>query len=254
MVSLILAAGYATRLGKLTRDKPKALLPIGGKLIIDYLLDDMAALPGLSDVYVVSNHKFIGAFNGWRDGLIARNAYPGLNVHVLDDGSTDDDNKRGAVGDIQFVIESAAIDEELLIAAGDNFFTFPLRAFYDDFVSHGHDTLCATPISDTDLLRSFAVATLDSKRRVTGLIEKPDKPQSDIAVYALYLYRRDTLPLVGEYLAQGYSPDSPGRFPEWLHRRKEVRAYLFQGECYDIGTPAAYEEVTRRFARGKPKV
>lgn len=251
MKALILAAGYATRLGELTRNMPKALLPIGGKPIIDYLLDDMAQLPGLSDVYVVSNHKFMGAFEHWHAGLLGAGAYPGLNVHVLDDGSTEDQGKLGAVGDIQFAIESAGIDDDLLVAAGDNFFTFPLRAFYDDFKTHGCDTLCAAHIQDTNLLRAFAVAKLDSRRRVLDLEEKPENPKSAIAVYAIYLYRRDTLPLIRDYIAQGNSPDSPGRFPEWLYLRKDVRAYLFRGECYDIGTPAAYEEVSEKFAQGK---
>jgi glucose-1-phosphate thymidylyltransferase len=246
MTALILAAGYATRLYPLTQHTPKALLPIGNKPMLDYLVSQIATLDGMRDVHIVSNHRFIGQFEDWANG--ARGRYPGLRFFLWDDGTTSNDDRLGAVGDIQFVIERAKIDDDLLIAASDNFFTFPLRDFAADFARTGCDTLLTARIDDVEILRTFAVAILGEDNRVLGLTEKPQTPASDIGVYALYLYRRDTVPLFKEYLEAGNPKDAPGYFPEWLHRRKDVRAYLFSGECIDIGTPEAYHAVNARFS------
>ncbi len=248
MKAIILAAGYATRLYPLTIDRPKALLPLGGAPMLDHLVREIATIPGLTDVYIVSNHRFAGQFGDWAAGAAGR--YPGLRFSVLDDGTTDDANKLGAVGDIQFAIEHARIDDDVLVAASDNFFTFPLIDFYRDFLRTGRDTLLMARIRDRDMLRRFAVATLDGNGRVLALVEKPNEPPTDIGVYALYLYRRDTLPLVRQYLGEGHSPDAPGHLPEWLHRFRDVRGYLFTGECVDIGTPQMYQAVCRRFEKG----
>jgi glucose-1-phosphate thymidylyltransferase len=248
MKSLILAAGYATRLYPLTLDTPKALLPIGGKPMLDYLVSEIATLEDMTEVHIVSNHRFIARFEAWAGGAASR--YPGLRFTVWDDGTTSNDDRLGAVGDIQFVIDRAALDDDLLIAASDNFFTFPLRDFAADFRRTERDTLLTAHLDDLDTLRKFGVATLGADNRVLSLVEKPENPPSDVGVYALYLYRRDTLPLIRQYLDEGNSPDAPGHFPEWLCTRRDVRAYIFTGECIDIGSPEAYREVNERFGGG----
>lgn len=249
MKSLILAAGYATRLYPLTENMPKALLPIGGKPMMDYLVSEIDTLSGMSDVHVVSNHRFMPQFEEWAKGASVR--YPRLTFHVWDDGTTSNDDRLGAVGDIRFVIEKAKLDDDLLIAASDNFFTFPLKDFAADFQRTGRDTLLTAHLDDLETLRKFGVAVLGPDNRVLSLVEKPKDPPSDVGVYALYLYRRDTLPLFKQYLDEGNSKDAPGHFPEWLCTRRDVRAYLFTGECIDIGSPEAYRAVNERFGGGK---
>ena len=140
MKAIILAAGYATRLYPLTQNFPKALLPIADKPIINYLLDELETLPELNQVHVVSNHRFIGHFESWLSELNQAKRYERLHIQVWDDGTSNDETKLGAVGDIQFVIDQAKLDDELLVAAADNFFTFPLIQFYNDFksVSYTH--------------------------------------------------------------------------------------------------------------------
>lgn len=246
MKALILAAGYATRLYPLTIDRPKALLPIAGKAMLDYLVEEICTLPDLDEIHLVSNHRFIRPFEEWAEGARAR--YPGFRFVIWDDMTTSDADKKGAIGDIQFVLERAKIADDLLVAASDNFFTFPLMRFYEAFRRNGCDTLLAARFADRDLLRRFAVATVDEHLRVTHLEEKPAEPKSDLGVYALYFYRRDTLPLFAQYLAEGNPPDAPGHFPVWLYPRREVRVYPFEGECIDIGTPQSYHEVCARFA------
>ena len=250
MKAIILAAGYATRLYPLTENMPKALLPIGKRRMLDYLVDEIAGLNGMSEIHIVTNHRFAEQFEAWKTECVPR--YPGIRFIVWDDGTTDNSNRLGAVGDIKFVLDHADIDDDVLIAASDNFFTFPLQLFVDEFHAQKRDMLLAARFDDIRTLRSFAVATLDENGRVETLVEKPDEPKSNIGVYALYMYSKDTVSLVDEYIRGGNNPDSPGRFPEWLCRRgHEMGVYIFDGECIDIGTIENYEEVRRRFGEEK---
>lgn len=247
MKALILAAGYATRLYPLTIDRPKALLPIAGRAMLDYLVDEICTLPDLDEIHLVSNHRFVHSFSAWAEG--ARLRHPERRLIIWDDRTTSDADKKGAIGDVQFVLDQAKLDDDLLVAASDNFFTFPLLRFYEAFRANGCDTLLAARFTDRELLKRFAVATVDERLRVTHLEEKPEEPKSDLGVYALYFYCRDTLPLIAQYLAEGNSPDAPGHFPVWLYPRREVRVYPFEGECIDIGTPQSYREVCERFEK-----
>lgn len=248
MKAIILAAGYATRLYPLTLDRPKALLPLGDRMMLDYLMDQVASVPGMTEAHIVTNARFYHQFQDWAQGAAPR--YPDLATRVWNDGTHTNDDRLGAVGDIWFTIERAGLDDDLLVAASDNFFTFPLTDFVSEFRRTGRDTLLMARLNDKDTLRGFAVATLDEHNRVLALVEKPADPLTDIGVYALYLYRRDTLPLIKRYLDEGNSPDSPGHLPEWLHKFRDVRGYLFEGECIDIGTPEMYGAVRARFERG----
>ena len=245
MKALILAAGYSTRLYPLTLNTPKALLPIGRHTMMDFLCRELRTLPSLDHVVVVTNSRFYHQFASWAQD--AREKFAPLTFEVLDDGTVSDDTRLGAVGDIQFAIQRAGLDDDLLVAASDNFFTFPLIRFYQAFSAQGRDTLLGGRVQCREELKRFAVATVDENGLVTGLVEKPQDPPSDIAIYALYLYRRDTLPLIKRYLDEGGAPDAPGHFPEWLYKRKEVGVYLFEGECIDIGTPQSYQAVCNRF-------
>ena len=246
MKAIILAAGYATRLYPLTKDMPKALLPVAGRTILDRLLDGMRAIPEMDHIHLVTNHRFAPAFEKWRQ---AAQTHCPITVH--DDGTISNEDRLGAVGDIAFVLERARIDDDLFVAASDNLFTFPLSDFAADFRRHGRDLLLGSRIDDVDTLRRYAVATLDGENRVLSLVEKPQEPQSHIGICAIYLYRRDTVPLfpamISEYRAAGKRPDAPGYFAEWLCKRKEVRVYLAGGECVDIGTVESYREVCGRW-------
>ena len=248
MKAIILAAGYATRLYPLTLNMPKALLPVGKLPMMDYLMRGIAGIEGMTEVHIVSNHKFADQFEEWKRQAEAEGRYPGLSFMIWDDGTVSNEDRLGAVGDMQFVIERAKLDDDVLVAASDNFFTFPLSAFVDEFRAQGRDMLLAGEINDLETLRRFAVATLAEDGRVLSLREKPQDPESNIGIYALYVYHRETLPRVKEYLDGGNVPDSPGRLPEWLCRQgHELGAYVFDGECIDIGTPESYRESWEKF-------
>ncbi len=240
MKALILAAGYATRLYPLTKDRPKALLPIDNRPIIDYIIDEIVTISEVNEVIIVSNHRFVAQFQKWQEEAQPNYEIP---LTIIDDFTTSDDDKLGAVGDIAFVIERLGIKEPLLVIAGDNLFTYNLIDAWRVFREFGQDMILAQEIDSIEDLRRFAVAEIDEDNLVISLEEKPQDPRSNLAVYATYFYTEDTLPLIQEYLDAGGNPDAPGNFPAWLYKQKPLRLYEFDGLCFDIGTPSAYAEV-----------
>lgn len=244
MKAIILAAGYATRLYPLTKDRPKALLDIAGKPIINYILDEIETLPDVDKVYVVSNAKFFDAFCNWQKTLDGRIA-----TEIVNDGTTDDSNKLGAVGDINFTVDNCKIDDDLLVIAGDNIFTFKLKDYYDFFKSKNADTILVKRLERIEDLRRMANVETDETGKVLEMVEKPQNPKTNLAAFASYIYKKDTLPLIKQYLDEGGNPDAPGFFPSWLHKIRPVYAYEFCGECYDIGTHESYKEVNEIFEK-----
>lgn len=242
MIALILAAGYATRLYPLTLNMPKALLPIDNKPIIDYIVEQIETIDEVKEIVVISNHRFAPSFFEW-----AENGSFKKNLSVIDDGTTSEETRRGAIGDILFAIEEKKIDDEILVVAGDNFFTYSLKDYYDFYREKDRDCVCVKKFDNRELLKQFGVAVLDENSRVLEIEEKPAKPKSDTAVYATYMYKKDTVPLFRTYIEEGNKPDAPGYFLEWLYKRKDVYAYAFDGECYDIGTPESYRSVCEEF-------
>lgn len=247
MKGIILAAGYATRLYPLTIDTPKPLLPVYGRPIIDYIVDEMNTIDDMNEIIVISNHRFARNFETWardRQSTAKPDEKP---IRVIDDGSVSEDDRLGAIGDMQYCIDQLKITEDLLVIAGDNLFTYKLRDAWQHFRQHGEDMVLACKITSGEDLRRFAIAVVDSSGLILELVEKPAHPKSDIAVFATYFYRAGTVPLIARYLAEGNKPDAPGNFPAWLYKRQPLRCYLFDGVCIDIGTPESYAEVESIF-------
>lgn len=242
MKGIILAAGYATRLYPLTQNQPKALLLVGGKPIINYILSEFETIPEIDEVIVISNHKFATHFEKW-----AEETKSTLKLTVVDDNTTDDSNKLGAVGDVQYVIEKCNINDDLFVMAGDNIFTFALKDYYDFFVDNNADCILVKELKKEEDLVRMANVKVDEKGRVTYMVEKPNPPVSNLAAFAAYIYQKETISMIKQYLDEGNNPDAPGFFPSWLHSKKDVFAYEFKGECYDIGTHESYKEVCEIF-------
>ncbi len=243
MKAILLAAGYATRLYPLTINTPKPLLPIKkDKPIINYIIDEICTIKAVDCVYVITNDKFYSHFLEWQKTT----SFP-LPVKVLNDGTASEETKLGAIGDIMFTIEKECLDDELLIIAGDTFFTYRLNDCYKFYMEKNKDCVVAKTVDDIELLKQFAVALLDKDNIIIDLVEKPMEPKSNTAIFATYFYKRDTLALIRKYLADGNKPDAPGYFLQWLYKRKAVAAYKMEGDCYDIGNLKSYEEVKRKF-------
>ena len=240
MKCLILAAGYATRLYPLTENFPKPLLEVAGKPILDWLIDDMEKT-GLVDEYVIiSNHKFAHIFEEWAADIDK--------IRVLDDGTTSNDNRLGAVRDIQFAIDELKLDDDLLVMAGDNLLDFSLEGFVRYFAEKKASCVMSYYVADKARLQKSGVAELDADRRILAMEEKPAEPKSNWCVPAFYCYTREDSKLIQKGIESGCAVDAPGSFISWLCGQTKVYAWEMPGQRYDIGNLESYEEVKKTFS------
>lgn len=242
MKCIVLAAGYATRLYPLTKNFPKPLLEVGGKAIIDWLLDDIDRLESIDSHVIVSNHRYYNHFINWKN-----NCSLSKPVTVLDDGSTENENRLGAVKDIQFAIDSLGIDDDLLVIAGDNIVDFSFRSFVDFAQVKGTTCIMTYHEPDDEALKKCGVITPSRDFKVLRMIEKPQEPPTNWAVPPFYIYVRADLPYISKGIAEGCATDAPGSFISWLCEQRPVYALPMPGKCYDIGDLESYEKVKREF-------
>ena len=227
MKAVVLAAGYATRLRPLTDTWAKELLPVGGRPIVDWILDAIADVDSVDEVHLVTNHRKAAWFAEWASAR-------GVRVH--DDGTTTNDDRLGAIGDLRFVVESAGLDDDLLVIAGDNVFEFSLADYVSFWRAHGVASAVAVrDVGSRELARQYGIVSVDSDSRLVDFVEKPADPPSTLAATATYIFHRSHVRLLDAYLSGGNSPDQPGRFVEWLCRREPVYGWQFEGAWYDIG-------------------
>ena len=249
MNALILAAGYATRLYPLTLNKAKPLLEVGGKPIIEWLLDNLADVPGLGTVYIVTNAKFASDFQNWANGY--QEQHREITIKIINDGSKSDDDKLGAIGDINLVLMRENLtDEDLLVIAGDNLFQQPLSDFVNA-AKHSAATVAVHDVGNLEAMKKYGTVTVDKNGVITNFEEKPEKPKSTLAAVALYYYSRDMLPLFTTYLAAGNNPDQPGLFLQWLYTRKPVNTFEIKGRWLDIGSKETLKSADEIFAKIK---
>ncbi|MFN2508165.1 MAG: nucleotidyltransferase family protein [Chthoniobacterales bacterium] len=242
---LILAAGYATRLYPLTLNKAKPLLEVAGKPMIEWVLGNLSPVPDIDMIYVVTNNKFAKDFQAWADEY--QRGHPHQTLRIVNDGSTDDADKLGAIGDINLVLlrENLARDD-LIVVAGDNLFSEPLTEFAAR--AQGTEALLATyDVGDLEAIKKYSAITLDDEGVITSFEEKPANPKSTLTGIALYYFSRDTIPLFSTYISAGNNPDQPGRFIQWLYPRKRVKTFQITGTWYDIGSKETLEEANRIF-------
>lgn len=240
MKLIVLAAGYATRLYPLTLDRPKPLLEVGGKPMLDRLLERVLAIGGIDETIVVTNAKFAGAFSDWargREGIV-----------VLDDRTTSDDDRLGAIGDIGYALDTRAVDDDLVVVAGDNLFGSDIGDFGRRAREVDAPVLAVHDVGDSAEMAKYNQVEVDDEGRITFFEEKPANATSTLAGIALYFYPRSTLPLIRQYLAEGNNPDQPGRLVEWLYPRIPVYTWRVPGEWFDIGSRESLAAAEERFA------
>lgn len=246
MKCIILAAGYATRLYPLTENFPKPLLEVAGKSILDWLIEDIDTAGTVDEYVVVSNHKFAAHFEKWAGERNASRRFEAP-VTVLDDGTSTNETRLGAVCDIKFAVDSRGIDDELLVIAGDNLLDFSLKTFLDYARTKG--TSCVMRYSEPDeaRLQKCAVACVDGDDLITSLEEKPSRPRSHWACPPFYYYTRENAAWIGRGIESGCGTDAPGSYLAWLCANAPVHAMAMPGKRYDIGNLESYHKVQQTF-------
>lgn len=242
MECILLAAGYATRLYPLTENLPKALLMLGSKTILDRVCEKIEEVPEVNNIYIVTNHRFAAQFEDWAKTYSGKKP-----VKVLDDGTTSNDNRLGAIGDMQFVIDKEGIKDEILVMASDNVFDFSLNEMVDLYRKKDSDLISAHYVPDLVDLKQMGVVELGEDNRVVGFVEKPAQPKTNWGAPPFYFYKKETLALIKQYLDEGNNPDAPGHLIPWLIERTPVYAYTFDVMTIDIGTPKTYAEAQKLF-------
>lgn len=241
MKCIILAAGYATRLYPLTENFPKPLLEVGGKAILDWLVDDVAPL--IDEFVVISNHKFADQFQNWADRKIQK-------ITVLDDGTVSNETRLGAVRDIQFAVEKLGIDDDCVVMAGDNVLDFSLCPFVSFALEKQTSCVMCHEENRLEALRKTAVITMDENHLIQSYEEKPLNPRGNHAVPPFYFYRAEDLHRIPEALAAGCGFDAPGSFAAWLSAQTPMHAYVMPEKRYDIGDLKSYEYVRETYRGG----
>jgi glucose-1-phosphate thymidylyltransferase len=238
MKAIVLAAGYATRLKPLTDTWAKELLPVGGRPILDRIVESLSTVADVDAVHVVTNAHKADAFHTWAEGR---------DVTVHDDGTTSNEDRLGAIGDMEFVIDRAGIDDDLLVIAGDNLFEFDLSELVGFWRGKGTASVVAVrDVGSLELASQYGIVALDGDDRVTDFVEKPADPPSTLAAIATYLFHREHVPLIRTYLAAEQPADQPGRFVAWLQRHEPVYGWVFDSTWYDIGNHEQLLEADNR--------
>lgn len=240
MKCLILAAGYATRLYPLTENFPKPLLKVGDKTILDWLIDDMDTIGEVDEYVVISNHKFANHFEEWASAKKQK-------ITVVDDGTSTNETRLGAVKDIQFAVEKLALDDDMLVIAGDNLLDFSLTKFIT-YAKEKNASCCMRYYEkDEKKLLKSGIVTVDESDRVLEMTEKSPNPATHWACPAFYFYKKEDAKRVPQGIEEGCGVDAPGSFIAWLCKKTSVYAMEMPGSRYDIGNLESYEQVKAEY-------
>ncbi len=242
MKAIVLAAGYGTRLYPLTRDCPKTLLRVAGRPMVEWVVEGIARAPGLDAVALVTNDRFAGHHERW----LARYKAP-CPVTVVNDGTTSDADKLGAVRDIQLAKGRLGLDDDLLVVAGDNPMGLDVSAFAAFFREKGAAAVALRDMKVSSLISRYSVVSLDSSSRITDFEEKPPAPRSSLIAICLYAFPRRELGLLDRYLAEGGNPDAPGYYIQWMVRETAAYGWVFDAPWFDVGDIDSYNEANARW-------
>lgn len=241
MKALILAAGYGTRLYPLTKETPKPLLAVKNKPILEYILRNIKDA-GISETYIITNDKFFGKISRW-----TKEYKSSLKIKVITDHTTSNDDRLGAIRDIEFTIKQQQISDDIVVIAGDNLFNLSLKDFIKFSLKKQQvdAVVCVYDVKDIKKASLYGITEIDENKRVMSFEEKPKEPRSTLAAMAIYYFPKKALTLISEYLSNGEKNDAPGFFLKWLSKRGRVFAYVFDGLWFDIGSIESYKEAEK---------
>lgn len=248
MKVVLLCAGYATRLYPLTQDQPKALLPIQNRPILEWILEELRQVQDIDGVYVISNDRFAQAFSNWTDAL----QFP-WRVEVVNDKTTTNENRLGAIGDLAFLLRQKNIgSEDLLVIAGDNLFNFDLEAFITFSKSKRPSPVIALyDVQSLELAKRYGLVKKSDDGRVLEFYEKPANPRTTLASCGLYWLHKEIRAFHDKYLEDGNNPDQPGHYMRWLAKNTGLYSLSLKGMWFDIGDLESYRKANEVF---RPRV
>lgn len=239
---MILAGGYATRLYPLTRDKPKPLLEVAGRPIVDHIIKKIEEIEEIDEIFIVTNDKFYGHFQGWLSEFKSEKR-----IKIVNDGTTSNEDRLGSLGDVNFVIEKENIKESILVVAGDNLFEFSLRKFAESHKEHNKSAVALYDVQDKELAKLYGIVGVNEKGKMIEFEEKPAEPKSTLASTGVYIYPPHVLPMLQEFVKRYMNSDKAGNFLEWLHKKEHVYCYITKEKWLDIGNFDQLEKARREF-------
>lgn len=242
MKVIILAAGYATRLYPLTKNKPKPLLDIGGRPIIEYLIRKVEEVKEIDEIFIVTNAKFYNNFKEWLNEFKSSKK-----IKIINDKTTSNEDRLGSLGDVDFVLSQENIKEDLMIIAGDNLFEFSLKDFAESNKKHKKSAVVLYDVQDRELAKQYGIVGVNKEGRMIEFEEKPAEPKSTLASTGVYIYPSYVLPMLQEFVKKYHNSDKAGNFLEWLHKQEDVYCYITKKKWLDIGTLDQLEKAREEF-------
>lgn len=242
MINVVIAAGYATRLGELTRNFPKPLLKIGDNTILGRMLDDIDAIPEITEHIIITNHKFAPIFNEWAKGL--QYTKP---ITIVDDGTSTNETRLGAVCDLLYAIKERNINDDLLVVAADNILFFSFKEFVDFAIAKQTSCIMCHEQPSIEKLQRTGVIVVDENWKVLNMEEKPQEPKSHWAVPPFYIYLKKDLDLVRASVDNGCGKDAPGNLAHYMVEKTDMHAWKMSAGRFDIGSLDTYYEACQRF-------
>ena len=242
MKNIVIAAGYATRLGELTKNFPKPLLKIGANTILGRMLDDNDMIPEIDEHIIITNHKFAHIFEQWKLGTAYQKP-----ITIIDDGTETNDTRLGAVCDLLFAMEKLGVDDDMLVVAADNLLFFSFKEFVDFANEKGTSCIMCHEQPSIEKLQRTGVVVLDENNRVLNMEEKPEHPKSHWAVPPFYIYKKHDLELIRHSVESGCGKDAPGNLAHYMVDRTTIHAWPMSAGRFDIGSLDTYYEACEKF-------
>ena len=245
MKTIVIAAGYATRLGELTKNFPKPLLKIGSNTILGRMLDDIDRIPEITEHIIVTNGKFAGIFQFWADQMESLHKP----ITIVDDGTLTNETRLGAVCDLLFAIDKLKIDEDILVVAADNLLFFSFKEFVDFAYNKGTSCIMCHQQPSIEKLQRTGVIVVDEYMKVLNMEEKPQVPKSTWAVPPFYIYLKKDLDLVRHSVENGCGKDAPGNLAHYMVEHTVMHAWPMSAGRFDIGSLDTYYEAVEKYGK-----
>lgn len=240
MKSVILCAGYATRLYPLTINTPKPLLDVKGRPLLNYTIDNILTVPEIDEIFIVTNDKFYNNFIEWK-----KEFYSEENIFIINDNTKSNEDRLGGLGDLKIVLDTENIEDDLLLLLGDNFFEFNLNKIVEFFSKKKKNVIGLYDIKEISCAKNFGVLKIDDHGKIISFLEKPQNPESTLISTGIYIYSKDEIEKIYDYMKTNKPKEGPGYLIPYFLESQDVYGFVLDGKWYDIGSKETYEEINR---------